>query len=632
VAQRGQTWYATVESSRSGFLVPLSSASSPRVRHLTPILCGLAAGVLMVVSHLTGALNRLELAAIDLEYRITDRLDASRVAIVGVDDKTLQELNRRPPLRRYLHAHLVRRLRRDYHPSAIVYDFQFTEHSEYLADDFELARALRAARPVVLATTGVLKGGGNLVLGGHGADRRVGAVVGNANLVADSDGVIRRLRLELQGIPTLAAAGAAVASGRAPPKDPGDDRWINFAGPAGSVTEYPFIDVLKRRVPRAALANKVDVVGPVAATFQDLHATGAGGAPMTGAELVANMINTVRQDKPLREVWLPFGILFILLAGVLAGVPYANVIPWAAGWRLSLGLRLLLLALTAGLVVMSLRRSFSDEVILPAADSMGAFVLGSILAGVLSLTSAVHERRLAEVRARFGRFVPQQVVERLLATADGSGRLEGVEVTATVLFADIRGFTASVERRPASEVIAILDRYLASMSESVMAHGGTVVSYSGDGIMAVFGAPLTQPDHADRALRAARDMLDSAAPSVNRWLVEQRMDVPPIRIGIGLHSGPVASGTVGSERRLEYAVVGDTTNTASRIESMTKELGVPLLVSAATEDHLSPGLRDGLAEVGVFPLRGRQARVRLSTWRSPEPSPTDSAAASASRV
>lgn len=313
---------------------------------------------------------------------------------------------------------------------------------------------------------------------------------------------------------------------------------------------------------------------------------------------------------------MPLSILFVLFAGLIAAAPYANVIPHRAGWRLALALRLLLLALTAGLVLAALREAFAHDLILPAADSLGAFVLGSTLAGVLSVTTAIHERRLAEVRARFGRYMPEQVVEQVLEASDGTGRLEGQELTATVMFADIRGFTTSVEQRPASQVIGILDRYLARMSETVMAHGGTVVSYLGDGIMAVFGAPLSQPDHADRAVRAALEMLGSAIPAVNRWLVEQTSDVPALRIGIGLHSGPVASGTVGSDRRLEYAVVGDTTNTASRIESMTKELDVPLLVSESTERHLSEALRDELEEAGVHTLRGRSASVRLWTCRT----------------
>jgi adenylate cyclase len=594
------------------------------LRQASPLLFGLLAGVLMVAVHLTGALDRLQLAAIDFQYKVTDRLDSSHLVVVGVDAQTFVDFEQRKVSlrRRTTHAQMLRRLRRDYRPAAIVYDFQFTERSEdpsLRADDLDLSRAVDEARPVVLVTTEVFKGGRTRVLGGGGVPEGLGAVVANANFVASSDGVWRRLHLVLQQLPTVAAATRSVLERTAlPRREPDGERWINFAGPAGTVDELSFSDVLLGRTPREELAGKIVIVGPVASTFQDLHATGSGSEPMTGPEVIANAINTVVQDKPLRSASLPLSVLFILLTGLVASVPYSGIVSRVANWKAALAVRLLLLAAAAGLVVATIVQAFANELILPAADSVAAFVLGSILAGVLSLTTAIQQRRVAEVRARFGRFVPEQVVERVLQASEGSGRLAGVELTATVLFADMRGFTATVERRPASQVIGILDRYLAVMSESIMAQGGTVVSYMGDGIMAVFGAPLSQPDHADRALRAALEMLSTAAPSVDRWVAAEGIELPPVRIGIGLHSGPVASGTVGSERRLEYAVVGDTTNTASRIESMTKELGVPLLVSEATAEHLSPALRDELEDIGVHSLRGRRATVRLWTRRRAE--------------
>jgi adenylate cyclase len=170
---------------------------------------------------------------------------------------------------------------------------------------------------------------------------------------------------------------------------------------------------------------------------------------------------------------------------------------------------------------------------------------------------------------------------------------------ATVLFADLRGFTALAESLGAPEVIALLNRYLSAMSDAILDHGGTVVSYMGDGIMAVFGAPVAQDDHADRAVAAAREML-RRLPSVGGDL----------RMGIGLCSGPVMSGTVGSARRMEYTAVGDTTNTAARLEAMTKEAGVDVLIA----DETRQALRDpeGLRSFGEVEVRGRQAR--LTAW------------------
>ena len=157
-------------------------------------------------------------------------------------------------------------------------------------------------------------------------------------------------------------------------------------------------------------------------------------------------------------------------------------------------------------------------------------------------------------------------------------------------------------------MIDALNRYLTAMSEAILDHGGTLVAYMGDGIMAVFGAPLQQDDHADRALAAARDML-ARLEGFNGWLREQELH-QGFKMGIGLNTGPVMSGNVGSERRLEYTALGDTTNTAARLEGMTKGTPHQLYVADSTRDALRTPATD-LVEVGEFEVRGRKAKIRL---------------------
>jgi adenylate cyclase len=159
-------------------------------------------------------------------------------------------------------------------------------------------------------------------------------------------------------------------------------------------------------------------------------------------------------------------------------------------------------------------------------------------------------------------------------------------------------------------VIEILNRYLTEMSGAILDHGGTLVTYMGDGIMAVFGSPLERPDHADAALATAREMLAVRLVRFNDWL--RREGFPDgFRMGIGLNSGPVMSGNVGSERRLEYAAVGDTTNVAARLEAMTKETGQQLLVAESTRSLLREA--NGLVDLGERALAGRAASVRVWT-------------------
>jgi adenylate cyclase len=180
------------------------------------------------------------------------------------------------------------------------------------------------------------------------------------------------------------------------------------------------------------------------------------------------------------------------------------------------------------------------------------------------------------------------------------------------MFSDLRGFTSFSETLEPERVIDALNRYLTEMSEAILNHGGTLVAYMGDGIMAVFGAPLRQDDHADRALEAAREMLDRLQ-GFNAWLREEQLH-DGFKMGIGLNSGPVMSGNVGSERRLEYTALGDTTNTAARLEGMTKGTPHQLYLADTTHQALTRPA-DDLEAVGEAEVRGRKAKVRLWSLR-----------------
>jgi adenylate cyclase len=148
------------------------------------------------------------------------------------------------------------------------------------------------------------------------------------------------------------------------------------------------------------------------------------------------------------------------------------------------------------------------------------------------------------------------------------------------------------------------------MTEAVLEAGGTIISYMGDGIMALFGAPLEQDDHADRALLAARQMIGPRLDRFNGWLAEQGFD-HSFAMGVGLNSGIVMAGNVGSEQRVEYTAIGDTTNTASRLEGLTKDSDAMLFIADSTRERMNSG-REELSFVGELAVRGRSAK--LSVW------------------
>jgi len=189
-----------------------------------------------------------------------------------------------------------------------------------------------------------------------------------------------------------------------------------------------------------------------------------------------------------------------------------------------------------------------------------------------------HERLAREevARANYSRFLPEYVVKQMLENPE-SFKLGGVSQTITILFADIRGFTRISEHAPPERIVSLLNRYFSAMTDIIFAHGGTLDKYLGDGLMALFGAPTTTPDDANNALNAAVAM-QRRVLGINIEL--QAEGLPEIGVGMGLHTGEVIVGYIGSERRSEYTAIGDAVNTCSRLESNAR--GGEILMSDAT--------------------------------------------------
>jgi adenylate cyclase len=212
-------------------------------------------------------------------------------------------------------------------------------------------------------------------------------------------------------------------------------------------------------------------------------------------------------------------------------------------------------------------------------------------------------------RANLSRYFSPNLVDELAQSDQPLGPTRQQDVA--VLFADVVGFTAMAEALAPAAVIELLRAYHGRMERLVFAHGGTVDKYIGDAVLATFGTPRAGPTDATNALRCARAMLES----VRAWNAERaRAGAPPVRIGIGLHYGPVVLGDIGGEARLEYAVVGDTVNVASRLERLTRELSATMIASGAIVDAMRrdgaadlDALLDGLVRGPAQPLRGRAA-------------------------
>jgi adenylate cyclase len=569
--------------------------------YLLASVAAASAGIALLL-YATGLFHDTELQSVDTRFDIRgDQQPREDIALVLIDDVTSRELDVRFPFPRSLHADVIDAVSRD-GAKTIAYDVEFLQQTK-IAEDNALINAVARAGPnkVVLADSQPDPQGRSGVFGGQGILDQIGARAGNTQIGEDSDGVRRRIPFEVGNMKSFSLVTAELASGSEITTEEmgGPSAWIDYAGGVGAYPSVPFSRVLNGQFPAGFFKDRIVVIGASDPSLKDLAPTPTSEDDlMSGAEINANATATALDGFPLQSTPLGLDLFLIALMGVIAPVASYRLLPLRAfGFALVVGAFYLVasqLAFNSGRIV---------PVLYPMI-ALGLSLVGSLL--VYYILETFERRR---VRDTFARFVPEQVVGQVLEQTDEDLRLAGRRMEVTVLFSDIRGFTTFSETRDPEEVLEILNRYHGEMTDAVMAHGGTLISFMGDGIMAVFGAPIAQPDHADRAFTTAKEMLEVRLPAVNEWMRERNVGAE-FQIGIGLNSGPVMAGNLGSQRRLEYTTIGDTVNTAARLEGMTKGSGHSLFVADSTRELLSE--RDGeLSYVDSMPVRGRAEEIRV---------------------
>jgi adenylate cyclase len=251
--------------------------------------------------------------------------------------------------------------------------------------------------------------------------------------------------------------------------------------------------------------------------------------------------------------------------------------------------------------------------------------LTGLAARINEMLRALEDAR-ALLRDALGRYVSESIATAILARPSAA-RLGGDRREVTVMFCDLRGYSTLSERLPPEPIVDLLNEYFGELSQLVDGEGGCVIEYMGDAILAVFGAPVALPEHAERAVRSARAMLRRMAELNQRWRESGRarlwqdVGLPEIGCGIALHSGVVVSGNIGSRTRMKHTVIGDAVNTTARVQGLGGALGAALLVTAEVRARLSPASAATCRPMGAHKVKGREQAVEVFAvdWRGEEP-------------
>ncbi len=446
---------------------------------------------------------------------------------------------------------------------------------------------------------------------------------GYFNVFPDSDGTVRRVpvisRFEGNYYPSLDIAAALAYTNislekvavifnpngleridfgsLSIPTDPAGYVQIDYHGKAGTFPHKSFADVVQRKLPPENFRDKLVLIGPTAVGIPDTAVTPFQQMGFPGVEVHANFIEDILEGhfirRGLRENLIDF--FFIALFSLGAGTLLSVASPVRA----------------TTIIVVMLGFFFWLTYYLFAAHQIwiAAFLpmatLSTNYAAIISYRFFFEEREKKRVRIAFQQYLPPSLINQLLEHPELL-QLGGEEKELSIMFSDIRGFTAISEGLSPSKLVELLNEYLSEMTDVIFRNWGTLDKYIGDAIMAFWGAPYPHSDHAERACRAALQMFEALKKLQIGWDAAGR---PRVRIGVGINSGRALVGNMGSKRRFNYTIMGDNVNLASRLEGLNKEFATQLIISEYTYDKV----RDKMVvrELDLIRVKGKMKPVKI---------------------
>lgn len=535
------------------------------------ILISLGVVLVLFLLSYTGFFSNIQLKLVDNLYGGKPTLNG--IAIIAIDDSSLQEIGRWPWNRENF-AKVIPILSE---AKTIGIDITFTESSDYESDKKFGEAIANSEVPVVLAEEYIsFKKINREVLG----DKIIVPIEeldsgkrGYVNIITDNDGVTRAVNLRLSDEEKSFSQMLYEYYWK---KELGEDvkssRFlINFVGKPNSFKYYSFSEVLSGKYNKSEFKDKLILIG---ATSPDLRDTAfvptSSGKAMPGIEIHANTIQTLIKEDYLRESSSGANLIIMLILGLGVGIMfYRTRILWITLTSIALFIGYLIFAIKMfnyGLLM---------NIIYPE------ITIFLVYFSEISYMYIDERKSKAQIKEAFSKYVASDVVEEILKDP-AKLKLGGSREEITIFFSDIRGFTSFSEKLSPEKLVHILNEYLSAMTNIILEHKGLVDKYIGDAIMAFWGAPMKNKEHAKTACEASLDMIKKLNELKKKW---QKQGFPEINIGIGLNTGNAVIGNIGSSERFDYTAIGDNINLGSRLESLTKYYGVPIIISEKTKEE-----------------------------------------------
>jgi adenylate cyclase len=532
--------------------------------------------------------------------------------MITVDDASLEMFGRWPWPRDY-HGELVRILAQG-EPAVIAFDLIFAEPSQDPMEDEYMVAMFESAGNIVLPVYGAFDNSStrgmliaNEVIEPFPALKAV-TQSGHINTIMDNDGIVRRTLLQFQHDNQLIDSFAwniyqsyakhtniDTVDLSAIPVDPWHRTYIKYAGDPFAHEQIPYYMVMTGDVPAEYFRDKIVLVGPYTVGIADDYyfTPLAPQVPMFGMEIHANIIQQLLIGEFMGDVPLPLQILLMLIFGVICWYVFYKFRPSISGLLL-----LLLLSCFIAIAYIASTKGYIVTLIYTIVFIASQYVVSL---GHQFVAEQLEKKRITDV---FGKYVAPQIVGKILAEGETGLQLGGAKRDITVLFVDIRGFTPLSEAAEPEEVVAILNEYLTLCAQSIFDYDGTLDKFIGDATMAIYNAPFDVENHQLRAVQTAWAMAQGAVPLQKQ--LEERFG-KTVRFGIGIHTGPAIIGNIGAKFRMDYTAIGDTVNTAARIESNTKP--GQILISKEVYEKVKDDVE--VLDLGVLQVKGKTQGIQV---------------------